>query len=270
MDTGATNYMSGSRAAFIKLNTYVQGTVRFGDDSMARIEGREKVEFVCKNDEKQTFEGVYYIPQLMTNIVSVGQLDEDGYKVLIGRGVLTIREPGGRLLARVKRTAGRLYLLEVNVSVATCSVARGDEAAWRWHERLGHLNFQAMKKMVREELVRGLPDFGSVEQPCGACLAGKQRRASFPVQAQYHAERLLELVHGDLCGNISPPTPAGNQYFLLVVDDVVSIVLLPMKDRAPEAIKSFQLRAEAETRQKLGGLRTDHGGEFNSASFLEY
>jgi hypothetical protein len=203
----------------------------------------------------------------------MGQLDEDGYKVLIGRGVLTIREPGGRLLARVKRTAGRLYLLEVNVSVAACSVARGDEAAWRWHERLGHLNFQAMKKMVKEELVRGLADFGSVEQPCGACLAGKQRRMSFPVQAQYHAERLLELVHGDLCDNISPPTPAENQYFLLMVDDksrFVSIVLLPMKDRAPEAIKSFQLKAEAETRQNLGGLCTDHGGEINSASFLEY
>jgi hypothetical protein len=161
----------------------------------------------------------------------------------------------------------------VNVSVAACSVARGDEAAWRWHERLGHLNFQAMKKMVREELVRGLPDFGSVEQPCGACLAGKQRRASFPVQAQYHAERLLEFVHGNLCGNISPPTPAENQYFLLMVDDksrFVSIVLLPMKDRAPEAIKSFQLKAEVETRQKLRGLCTDHGGEFNSVSFLEY
>jgi hypothetical protein len=51
MDTGATNHMSGSRAAFIKLNTHVQGTVRFRDDSMARIEGREKVEFVCKNGE---------------------------------------------------------------------------------------------------------------------------------------------------------------------------------------------------------------------------
>jgi hypothetical protein len=41
--------------------------------------------------------------------------------------VLTIREPRGRLLARVKRMASRLYLLEMNVLVAVCSVAKGDE-----------------------------------------------------------------------------------------------------------------------------------------------
>jgi hypothetical protein len=52
----------------------------------------------------------------------------------------------------------------------------------------------------------------------------------------------------------------------MVVDKsrFMSIALLPMKDGAPEAIKGFQLRAEVETREKLGGLRTleyswDHG-----------
>jgi hypothetical protein len=247
--------------------------VRFGDDSAARIEGYEKVKFVCKNGEKWIFEGVYYIPQLTTNIVSVGRFDADGYEIFIGGGVLTIREPGGRLLARVKRMASRLYLREMNVSVAACSVARGDGVAWRWHERLGHLNFQAMQKMIREEMVRGLPVFSLVEHPYEACLARKQRRTSFLVQAQYRVERVLELVHGDLCGKISPPTPVGNQYFLLMVDDksrFMSIALLPSKDRTPEAIKDFQLRAKAKTKQKLGELCTDRRGEFNSSSFLEY
>jgi hypothetical protein len=84
---------------------------------------------------------------------------------------------------------------------------------------------------------------------------------------------VLQLVHGDLYGKMSPPTPAGNQYFLLMVDDrscFMSIVLLPSKDQAAEVIKGFQSRAEAETREKLGGLRTDRGGNFNSASFLDY
>jgi hypothetical protein len=61
------------------------------------------VQLVSKNGEKRMFEGVYYIPQLMTNIISVGQLDEDGYEIFIGGGVQTICEPGGGLLARVKR-----------------------------------------------------------------------------------------------------------------------------------------------------------------------
>ncbi|XP_062232883.1 uncharacterized protein LOC133930247 [Phragmites australis] len=97
LDTGATNHMTGSRAAFVEMNTKVCGTVRFGDESVARIEGCGTVMFVCKNGEHRSFAGVYYIPQLTTNIVSVGQLDEGGYQVLIDGGVMTIRELGGRL-----------------------------------------------------------------------------------------------------------------------------------------------------------------------------
>jgi hypothetical protein len=83
----------------------------------------------------------------------------------------------------------------------------------------------------------------------------------------------LELVHGDLCGKISPHTLVGNNYFLLMVDDksrYMSILLLPSKDRAPEAIQRFQLTREVDTRKKLNGLWTDRGGDFNLANFLDY
>jgi hypothetical protein len=36
------------------------------------------------------------------------RLDEGGYQILIGGGELAIREPGGKLLARVDRTTNRL------------------------------------------------------------------------------------------------------------------------------------------------------------------
>jgi IS30 family transposase len=103
-------------------------------------------------------------------------------------------------------------------------------------------------------------------------MAGKHKRTSFLAQAQYWADT-VELVHGDLCFKISPPTLASNSYFLLMVDDksrYMSIVLLPSKDRAPESIQRFQLKAKAETGKRLGGLQIDRGGEFNSTNFLEY
>jgi hypothetical protein len=58
LDTGATNHMFGCRAAFMKIDTTVLGTVHFGDDSVARIEGRGTVVFVCKNGESRSFDGV--------------------------------------------------------------------------------------------------------------------------------------------------------------------------------------------------------------------
>jgi hypothetical protein len=90
LDTGATNLMSTCQATFTKIDTTVLGTVRFGDDSVAWIEGRGTVVFVCKNDESRSYNGVYFIPRLTTNIVSVGQLDEIGYKINIDTDVMQI------------------------------------------------------------------------------------------------------------------------------------------------------------------------------------
>ncbi|GJZ99717.1 integrase, catalytic region, zinc finger, CCHC-type containing protein [Tanacetum coccineum] len=48
-----------------------------------------------------------------------------------------------------------------------------------WHRRLGHINFKNINKLVKDNLVRGLPTkrFEN-DQTCVACLKGKQHRAS--------------------------------------------------------------------------------------------
>jgi hypothetical protein len=113
LDTGATNHMFGCQAAFTKIDMAVLGTVHFGDDSMALIEGRGTVVFVCKNDRSRSFDMVYFIPRLTTNIVSVSQLDEIGYKIDIGTGMIKIQEPGGVMLVKVKQEVNCLYLLHL-------------------------------------------------------------------------------------------------------------------------------------------------------------
>lgn len=112
-------------------------------------------------------------------------------------------------------------------------------------------------------MVHGLPSLEHVDQICDACLAGKQRRNPFPEQARRHVENILDQVHGDLCGPVTPMTPSGNKFFLLLVDDLsryMWLVLLPSKDHAASAIKNFQAGIEVETGRKLKALRTDRGG----------
>jgi hypothetical protein len=53
---------------------------------------------------------------------------------------------------------------------------------------------------------------------------------------------MLELVHGDLCGLISPTMSSRSAYFLLLVDDrsrFMCISPLVNKVQAAEAIKDF-------------------------------
>jgi hypothetical protein len=111
--------------------TAVLGTVCFGDDSVTQIEGRGTIMFMCKNGESRSFDGIYFIPCLMTNIMSVGQLDEIGYKIDIDTDMMKIREPGGVLHAKVKREANHLYLLHLKFAQPTCLAVRGsgDEVA---------------------------------------------------------------------------------------------------------------------------------------------
>jgi transposase InsO family protein len=112
-----------------------------------------------------------------------------------------------------------------------------------------------------------------VERVCNSCLVGKQRRAPFPAQAKRQAEYVLELVHDNLCGPVTPTTPSGNKYFLLLVDDMSQYMwlrLLSSKDQAPSEIKNFQTAVDVETGKKLKVLYIDRGGEFTSVEFRQY
>ena len=105
LDSGASNHMMGSKAAFSELDDDdVTGTVKFGGGSRVAIQGRDTIIFRCQNGEHRALTDVYYIPQLRSSIISIGQLDECGSEVLIKDGVLRIRDREQRLLAKVKRS----------------------------------------------------------------------------------------------------------------------------------------------------------------------
>jgi hypothetical protein len=121
----------------------------------------------------------------MANIINVGQLDESGYDIHIKQGVMSVREPGGQLLASIEcLSKNRLYVLNINLALVECLAAHGEEEARRWHTRLGHVHMEVLRKMAREELVHGLHTIGQVSEACESCMAGKQKRSSFPDQAK--------------------------------------------------------------------------------------
>ena len=272
-DTGASSHMTGERHMFATLDETVHGTVKFGDGSHVAIRGRGTVVFRTQGGEQRALADVFFIPSLQSNIISVGQLDEGGCDIGIKHGFMTIRDPAERMLARVKRTGSRLYTGVLTIDTPTCLLAQGDSMPWRWHARMGHLHFRALRTMSTKQLVRGMPVIDRVEEYCDACALGKQHRAPFPQATTYRAEHGLDLVHTDLCGPITPASPGGKQYFLLVVDDhsrYMWLELLKTKDEAFECFKKVQVMAEAEGRCKLRAFRSDRGGEFNSIEFRKY
>jgi transposase InsO family protein len=79
---------------------------------------------------------------------------------------------------------------------------------------------------------------------------------------------ILPIAILNLCGVITPPTPGGRRYFLLLVDAYsrfMWLVLLSTKDEAAAELKRFQAESQTEARRPLRTLRTDRGGEFTSS-----
>jgi hypothetical protein len=185
---------------------------------------------------------------------------------------MRIWDPSRCLLAKVRKSPNLLYILNVKVAQPCCLAARRDDGAWQWHERFEHLNFEVLKRLSAKEMVRGLPCLDHVEQFCDVYVLTKQRRLPFPQQSSFRAKERLELVHGNLCGSVTPATPGGQRY-LLLVDDLsryMWVMVLGSKGEAANAIKRVQVVAEVECDRKLCVLRTVNGGEFITAEFALY
>jgi transposase InsO family protein len=244
----------------------VVGTVKFGDMSEVAIEGSSTVLFEAKTGEHLPLMGVYDILRLVTNIISLDQLDEGNYDVRARHDVLHIRNNNECLIVRVQRSVNRMYLLRVMVGRALCLAAR------LWHERYDHLHFNALSKLERRRMAKGLPYVDHIHQLCVDGVTTKLKRSPFPSQAKWRAAGMLDLVHGDLCGPITPSTPGGKRYFLLLVDDksrYMWLVLLAVKSDILTTLKKLHAKVEVETGRRLR-LRIDNGGEFTSVEFESY
>jgi hypothetical protein len=129
LDTGASNHMTGSRDIFAELDPKICGTIKFGDGSIMKIEGRGSIILTCKDGGHRTLTRVYFIPRLRASILSLEQLYKTGCRINFDRGVLQIYDERGHLLAKVLRDASRLYYLKLHVGHPVCLAVHTIEAA---------------------------------------------------------------------------------------------------------------------------------------------
>ena len=273
LDNGASNHMTGNLSYFNSIDNSITGKVRFGDDSRIDIKGKGSIRFISQDGKKKILSDVYYIPALRSNIISLGQATESGCDVRMKQTYLTIHDQYGNLIMKASRSRNRLYKVTMEIEEAKCFQLQEQEDFSRWHARLGHLGVDAMKAMSGKELVIGLPTLKVEKETCEACLRAKQTRKPFPTATSYRATKALELIHGDLCGPITPPTAGRSRYIFVLIDDYSRYmwsILLKEKSEAFEKFKRFKSVVEKETGTIIKMLRTDRGGEFTSNEFESF
>ena len=228
LDTGTTNHMTSQQNFFTTFDELANGFVKFGANSCVEIKGCGSVVVLRQDGQRLSFGYVLFVPKLCSNILSLGRLDEEGYKMTMFGGQLAIHDQDDALLAEVHHTEGRLYLLKLKVEDNCLLPEANDNSSWIWHLRYGHSNYHFLKNMATKQLVEGLPPITLPTQLCHNDLAGKQSRVPFPKMTVFRANAPLELVFANICGPISPSTLGGSQYFLLIVDNYSRLMWVAM------------------------------------------
>ncbi|GKC15460.1 putative ribonuclease H-like domain-containing protein [Tanacetum coccineum] len=157
----------------------------------------------------------------------------------------------------------------------TCLVAKATlDESMLWHRRLGHVNFKTINKLVKDNLVRGLPSKGfENDQTCVACLKGKQHKASCKSKIQNSITQPLFMLNIDLFGLTFVSRLMNMTYCLVVTNDYSRftwVFFLATKDETSGILKSFITEIENLVDKKVKIIKCDNGIEFKNKVMSEF
>lgn len=223
LDSGCSNHMTGNKKWFIQLDETFRGAVKLGNDSKMVVMGKGNIR-VQINGKTQVITEVYYIPELKSNLISVGQLQDKGLAISIQNSVCKIYHPVRGLIMQTNMSSNKTFVL-----LATAPTVIPDQACFQmtsedmttelWHRRFGHLNMKGLRMLAYRKMVDGLPIIKASKKLCTSCVIGKQHRDSFPKKSLWRATKPLQLVHSDICGPITPESNSHKRYVLTFIDD---------------------------------------------------
>ncbi|GKV17840.1 hypothetical protein SLEP1_g28296 [Rubroshorea leprosula] len=238
LDTGCTNHMCGKKEFFVDLDESYRSKVKFAYESTIPVMGKGRILIKLKNGDHNYISDVFYMPDMKSNLLSLGQFLERGYNMLLRDNQLSISYAKGTLILKAPLSKNRMFRVDIASEVYTCLSAVLKDDSWLWHLHFGHLNFRSLKLLAQENMVKGLPSINHPEQLCEACTLGKHSR-----------------------------------YFLTFIDDFtrkIWVYLLQNKSEVLSCFKKFKAHVERQSGHCIQILRTDGGGEYTSNEFHEY
>nr|GFA72819.1 putative ribonuclease H-like domain-containing protein [Tanacetum cinerariifolium]GFA75860.1 putative ribonuclease H-like domain-containing protein [Tanacetum cinerariifolium] len=222
--------------------------------------------------------------ELKFNLFSVLQMCDKKNSVLFTDTKCLVLSPNFKLpdesqvLLRVPRENNMYNVKLKNIIPSrdlTCLFAKAtiDESNL-WHRRLGHINFKTMNKLVKGNLVRGLPTkVFENDNTCVACKKGKQYRASCQIKHVSSIDQPLYRLHMDLFGHAFVKSLNKKSYFLVVTDDYSRftwVFFLATKDETSPILKTFITGLEKQLSLKVKVIRSDNGTEFKNNALNQF
>nr|GFA48407.1 putative ribonuclease H-like domain-containing protein [Tanacetum cinerariifolium] len=141
-------------------------------------------------------------------------------------------------------------------------------------KRLGHLNCKTMNRLVRHNLVRGLPSkcFEN-DHTCTACLKRKQHKASCKSKLVNSVTKPLHTFYMDLFAPTSASSISHKWYCLVVTDDFSRFkwtFFLKTKDETSGILRKFITEIENIKELKVKIIRCNNKREFRNKEMNDF
>nr|GEU60895.1 retrovirus-related Pol polyprotein from transposon TNT 1-94 [Tanacetum cinerariifolium] len=225
------------------------------DSSLGDTEG-----YGSMNCNEVTFTRVAYVNGLKHNLISISHLCDANIKVLFTKTQGTIFNQNNKvvLISPRRRDVYVIDMSSYNEESNACFFTKASSSInWLWHKRLSHHNFKNIDKLVRQNLIAGLPSLTfSKDKTYSACEKRKCHRASFKTKRSFSISKLTSPSH-EFFGPVKPKTISHNT--LVIVDEYSRytwVFCLKKKSDAVNRIMSFIKKIENLNEVKVKELRS--------------
>jgi hypothetical protein len=113
--------------------TELTKTVSFGDASKVEVKEKGNVKFLQKYRKLGMIEDVYYILEIKSNILSMGQLMEKEFEIFIKKRTIHLKDSRGRAIARVEIEENKMFKLNLQRIEQKCLKINKEDEVWLWH-----------------------------------------------------------------------------------------------------------------------------------------
>nr|GEX43303.1 putative ribonuclease H-like domain-containing protein [Tanacetum cinerariifolium] len=280
IDSGCSRYMTGNVSYLSDLEELNEGYVAFGGNPKGgKITGKGKIK-----TGKLDFDDVYFVKELKFNLFSVSQMCDKKNNVLFTDTECLILSfdfklpDESQVLLMVPREKNMYSVNLKNIIPSgdlTCLFANAtlDESNV-WHRRLGHINFKTINKLVKGNLVRGLPTkVFENDNTCVACKKGKQHRASCKTKPVSSVDQPFFRLHMDLFGLTFVKSLNKKNYSLVITDDYSRftwVFFLATKDETSPILKTFITGLENQLSLRVKVIKSDNGTEFKNSDLNQF
>jgi len=262
-DSGCSRHMTRVDKFLENVRPYAKSYVTFGDRAKGKIIGIRNL----FSEGSPRLDIVLLVKGLASNLISISQLCDQGLSVNFSKTECQIIDGEGKLSMKGKRSKDNCYLWvsQEQTLISSCMLSK-DEQVRLWHQKLGHLNMQGMKKAISLEAIRGIPKLQITEGSiCGECQVGKKTRMSHPRLEHQGTSKVLELLYIDLMGPMQVANIGGKRYVLVVVDDFSRFTwvnFIREKSDTFESFKELCIQLQRERDRGIVKIRSDHGTKF--------